>query len=1366
MDHHNEKPVNSSKTTNTDQSPSSSSSSLSRTVYAHRIQNYSPLTYTSIKEYCNNEIKTSIYTIWNFLPKIIYEQLHYMSNIFFILVAIIHLFADGATSIFAIIGPFSFVLLVTMIKDIIYDLLRYYQDKQINEKKFFIMKINIETNEIYWILKKSKFIHVGDIILCKNNEEFPSDLIILSTSNLNNKCYITTVNIDGENTIKTHYCLLDTHNIYKKFLNENIIYNYNNNQYNNNNNNQFIDLLIKVNYQQPNEDFNNFEGYITILINNKKLLINNNNILYKGCKLKNTKYIIGLVIYTGNDTKLLLNSNKVKRKYTTRESKANQILFIFMIFMIIFCIIFAMVTKYWSFYHLNHIYIPFENLNSIWLQIKNVFRFLFILNYLIPISLIITTEIQQIMLSYFIRNDLNLYDFKQDLNTKSNTPQLVDELGQVNYLFSDKTGTLTLNEMNLYKIAILNIDKVYVLSDQKLQNTNDDNHYDDDHDHDHEKKDKKKREKDTNQSNRLKQILRRTNKFGHIGVVYEELNEYQNQYNQDNYGFISSSDSEFDEEDNNEQVSHLVLNKIYKSNETITSSNENLNNLSNNDNNNNQLPNELIISLTTLALCHTVEVSEDNEEKQNGTDETMCLDSFYQATSPDEKALVIGAAKLGIQFMGKLLNENNSHSRIYRLEYDQFLQNGSDQSEIMEYSIDAVLEFDSVRKRMSIMAKHPDGTYHIHSKGAESSIFEISNLSTGDLKQLASKYVTQFAINGLRTLVYASRQVDSKEYYQLLDEFYHANSLFGSERNDALKKIYSKIEYNLTLVSITGVEDKLQPGVHECLKNLRDAGIQVWVLTGDKEETAITVSRSAGHFTPNMNLVHLTNCKDFSNFAYKLFNYLENLKNFREKKRNLKKKMKQFFEKSINVIEMKTNNRIKIDFNYQNDFVDEKYLYNNNHNNNNKQLFISRSYKNVEDRPRYRHSKRPGSSGEPMALVIDGKSLRYALDPTLRKTFLNLCLHLTTVLCCRLTPLQKASVVQLVRSGFSEFGVTPITAAIGDGGNDVAMLLQANIGIGVYGKEGKEAVRASDYAIPQFKHLQRLLLVHGHQANYRICITMNLFYYKCVTFVTTQVLYTFYSGFSAVSTFETVLFSIYNLTVTSLMCMLFGIFERHLPDDILNANPYLYRRLKHQANLRSWYVCLWILDGIWHGTIIFYGATYFFTGGYYFSEGTFYDPRGNIQQLFDMSLYGCATYLFVWFSVSLRIFIASHDYTIVVFGGILTTLTVNIAILIALQSTTTLNNINFRSYTKLCRCPTFWFALPLILTIANLPSLLWRIISDAWWNLQIHLSSIPNKQIRRKYRRSPMVWFLALTTNYLTDSYDIFHRSEIRQDSS
>ncbi|VDP12039.1 unnamed protein product, partial [Schistosoma margrebowiei] len=197
------------------------------------------------------------------------------------------------------------------------------------------------------------------------------------------------------------------------------------------------------------------------------------------------------------------------------------------------------------------------------------------------------------------------------------------------------------------------------------------------------------------------------------------------------------------------------------------------------------------------------------------------------------------------------------------------------------------------------------------------------------MKQLASKYVTQFAINGLRTLVYASRQVDSREYYHLLNEFYHANSLFGSERSDALKIIYSKIEYNLTLVSVTGVEDKLQPGVHECLKNLRDAGIQIWVLTGDKKETAITVSRSAGHFTPNMSLIHLTNCDDLFTFTCKLFNYLEKLKINREK-RNLNKKTKLLLKKPIHLIKMKTNlnDRIKDDFNYQNNSIDEIDLYN------------------------------------------------------------------------------------------------------------------------------------------------------------------------------------------------------------------------------------------------------------------------------------------------------------------------------------------------------------------------------------------------------------------------------------------------------
>ncbi|KAF6770581.1 hypothetical protein AHF37_11263, partial [Paragonimus kellicotti] len=183
-------------------------------------------------------------------------------------------------------------------------------------------------------------------------------------------------------------------------------------------------------------------------------------------------------------------------------------------------------------------------------------------------------------------------------------------------------------------------------------------------------------------------------------------------------------------------------------------------------------------------------------------------------------------------------------------------------------------------------------------------------------------------------------------------------------------------------------------------------------------------------------------------------------------------------------------------------------------------------------------------------------------QPTLREAFLDLCMNVTTVLCCRMTPLQKAGVVQLVQVGLSPSNGCqggPVTAAVGDGGNDVAMLLQASVGIGIYGKEGLDAARAGDYSIPEFRHLTELFILHGHWAYHRLSFTMNLFYYKCTALVTTQILLAFYSGFSQMVSFGSLLFALYNLTMTSLGCLLYGMFERHLPDHVLLTRPYLYR---------------------------------------------------------------------------------------------------------------------------------------------------------------------------------------------------------------
>ncbi|CAH8437262.1 unnamed protein product [Heterobilharzia americana] len=326
----------------------SSASSLPRTVYANHLVAYSPVTFSNVYEWCNNEIQTSIYTIWNFIPKILYEQLHYMSNIFFLFVAIIHLFADGATSIFAIIGPLSFVLLVTFLKDAIYDIMRHRRDKQVNERQYPVMYIDQDNRTIQWKSVQSQNIRVGDVILCKTDEEFPCDLIILATSTKDCSCRMTTVNLDGESAIKTHYSILDTHNIYENFFNDSILFTFND---------QFDEkmksLYIKVECQQPNEDFTNFEGHITLTNGKMNQPLKLSNVLFRGAKLKSTRCIIGLVVYTGRDTKLLLNSTQPRRKYSSRESKGNLILFTFMLFMSAFCIIFSIMTRNWSMNHLQ-----------------------------------------------------------------------------------------------------------------------------------------------------------------------------------------------------------------------------------------------------------------------------------------------------------------------------------------------------------------------------------------------------------------------------------------------------------------------------------------------------------------------------------------------------------------------------------------------------------------------------------------------------------------------------------------------------------------------------------------------------------------------------------------------------------------------------------------------------------------------------------------------------------------------------------------------------------------------------------------------------------------------------------------------------
>uniref|UniRef100_A0A183TJ78 PhoLip_ATPase_C domain-containing protein n=1 Tax=Schistocephalus solidus TaxID=70667 RepID=A0A183TJ78_SCHSO len=404
----------------------------------------------------------------------------------------------------------------------------------------------------------------------------------------------------------------------------------------------------------------------------------------------------------------------------------------------------------------------------------------------------------------------------------------------------------------------------------------------------------------------------------------------------------------------------------------------------------------------------------------------------------------------------------------------------------------------------------------------------------------------------------------------------------------------------------------------------------------------------------------------------------------------------------------------------------------------------------------------------------------------LRRNFLKLCLEASTVLCCRLTPFQKAAVVKLVAEGTKDvIGLkAPVTAAVGDGGNDVAMLLQANVGIGIFGNEGRQAVRAADYAVPLFKHLQRLFLVHGQWNYYRMSFMALLFYHKCIALVAAQIYQLSFSGFSAQPLFDSLLYALYNLTMTSCSICAFGLFERHLSEADLLRHPFLYRlvgfafcvtkhdnsvfspkagftnhlptiifqstwathkllsgddRMSQNANYSPWYVVLWCLDGLWLGSVCYFISYFVLVGGGVYAEAIFV-LTGTSYATLDIDLFGTAVFLYLTIAVNFRLFVITRTFTLALIIGNIAFGVGNFIVTYVYQRMTSPISIFYMNLSYLAHCPAFWLAMPLSLTLGLLPDLLWRLGSDYWWKQQISRGSDrgrKSKAARTLLRGSP-----------------------------
>ncbi|XP_054886370.1 phospholipid-transporting ATPase IA isoform X6 [Poeciliopsis prolifica] len=477
--------------------------------------------------------------------------------------------------------------------------------------------------------------------------------------------------------------------------------------------------------------------------------------------------------------------------------------------------------------------------------------------------------------------------------------------------------------------------------------------------------------------------------------------------------------------------------------------------------------------MTMMAICHTA-VPERVDEK-----------IIYQAASPDEGALVRAARNLGFVFSGR-----TPDSVIVEIL-------GSEE----KYELLHVLEFTSTRKRMSVIMRTPSGKIRLYCKGADTVIYD-RLADSSRYKEITLKHLEQFATEGLRTLCFAVADI-SESSYQHWEELHQRACTAIQNRALKLEESYELIEKNLQLLGATAIEDKLQDKVPETIETLMKADIKIWILTGDKQETAINIGHSCKLLTKNMGMLVIN-------------------------------------EDSLNATRETLSHHCG--------------------------LLGEAIYKEND-----------------FALIIDGKTLKYALTFGVRQYFLDLALSCKAVICCRVSPLQKSEVVEMVKKQ-----VKVITLAIGDGANDVGMIQSAHVGVGISGNEGLQAANSSDYSIAQFKYLKNLLLVHGAWNYNRVAKCILYCFYKNIVLYIIEIWFAFVNGFSGQILFERWCIGLYNVLFTALPPLTLGIFERSCRKENMLKYPELYKTSQNAMGFNTKVFWAHCLNGLFHSVILFW----------------------------------------------------------------------------------------------------------------------------------------------------------------------------------
>ncbi|KAH6608618.1 p-type atpase [Trichoderma cornu-damae] len=1147
--------------------------------------------------YISNSIRTSRYTLWDFVPKQLFFQFTRVGNFYFLSVGIPQMIPGlSTTGSYTTILPLLFFVALTMFKEGYDDYRRHRLDKV--ENAYFATTLGKEDNYtgkarparfldrfnplhanasdeprpvpadefrgVRWVPTRWADIKVGDVVRLARDEPVPADIALLYSDGENNLAYFDTMALDGETNLKSKQVC---HAIQGCDTIQGI-----------------ARCAAEFVAEDPNPDLFSFNGRVAV--NGKAVPLTLGEIVYRGSVLRNTTCAVGIVLNTGEECKVRMNSNRhPKAKKPALERVVNRIVVTLAVYVVVLSAGLSVGYVRWKrsterhSWYLNRAGVPFHEI---------IIAFIIMFNNVIPLSLYVSLEIVKVGQLLLLNSDIAMYDEESDTPAQCNTNTILENLGQVGYVFSDKTGTLTDNVMKFRKISVAGTVWLHEMDLEPRPQP--------------DGSDGASSIVKVEFPSRAPSVYRRDRLSV---VIHEDRPEAVNPPmaptpRQSMAGRRSSSQwrstGRPDHVQPDVNTSDLLEYMRLRPHSAFARKTKEY--------------------LLAVALCHSC-LPEHKDGK---------LD--FQASSPDELALVRAA-----QEMGYLVVQRNSKQITLQVAQPDGAV------ERLEYDILDVIEFSSARKRMSIVVRYPDGRISVICKGADSAILPRLRLSSlamqkaSEVRQSAdlehemfrrsSQLEPRNSFGGRPSLSVRRNPAVARERSM------HRQSMGNRSRSFELNKLARRSDDRPRL-SVTanprGASFDISsrqyfgpmsphappppPPLDQRLAFLEDSGIF------DESEVFTKCFKHLDDFATEGLRTLLFAQKFVSEPEYRSWKKLyddatTSLTNRQEKIEAAGEMMEQAFELvGGSAIEDKLQKGVP-------ETVDRLRRANI-------KIWMLTGDKR-ETAINIAHSARicrPGSDlyvldvakgsleaqlaavAEDLhagsihsVVVIDGQTLAVVeKSDALSAQFFAIMLVVDSVICCRASPAQKALLVQTIRGKLKAFrgkNRRGLTLAIGDGANDLAMIQASHVGVGISGKEGLQAARVADYAIAQFRFLQRLLLVHGRWNYVRTAKFIVCTFWKEMFFYLPAAQYQRYNGYTGTSLYQSASLTVFNTLFTSLCTICMGIWEQDLCAETLLAVPELYVYGQRNMGLNFWKYMRWMVlaaiegviawNGIWAG---------------------------------------------------------------------------------------------------------------------------------------------------------------------------------------